>query len=161
MNLVTPHRTRRVSQRTVAVGIFSIVMIGLLIATAVTQRPGAAGADPAVLAEGRAIYATYCAGCHGANLEGQPNWQQRLPNGLMPAPPHDETGHTWHHADNLLFLITKEGGAAAGPPGYISGMPAFGDQLSDDEIWAVLAYIKSTWTAEIQAMQAEMTWQSR
>lgn len=148
----------KLNQRAVAVGIFSIVVLGMLIAAVVTQRPGDPATDPTMVSEGRAIYATYCAGCHGANLEGQPNWQQRLPNGMMPAPPHDATGHTWHHADDLLFLITKEGGV--GPPGYVSGMPGFGGQLSDAEIWEVLAYIKSTWPPEIQAMQQEITQQS-
>jgi mono/diheme cytochrome c family protein len=160
MTPIAPQPAPTFNQRAVAVGIFSIMMLGGLIATVVAQRPGASRADPVVLTEGRAIYATYCAGCHGANLEGQPNWQQRLANGMMPAPPHDATGHTWHHADDLLFLITKEGGAAAGPPGYSSGMPGFGGQLSDAEIWAVLAYIKSTWPAEIQAMQQDITQQS-
>jgi len=32
-------------------------------------------------------------------------------------------------------------------------MPGFGDKLSDQEIWAVLAFIKSTWPAEIRARQ--------
>ena len=69
---------------------------------------------------------------------------ERLPNGRMPAPPHDASGHTWHHSDQELFLITKEGLAAV-VPGYESDMPAFGDRLSDEEIRVVLAFIKSTW----------------
>src|SRR5689334_20690026 len=48
---------------------------------------------------GKLIYDEHCARCHGANLEGQPNWRHRLPSGRMPAPPHDPTGHTWHHSD--------------------------------------------------------------
>jgi mono/diheme cytochrome c family protein len=34
-------------------------------------------------------------------------------------------------------------------------MPAFGDKLSDDDIWAVLAYIKSRWPTEIRRAQQE------
>ena len=82
-------------------------------------------------------------------LEGQPNWRSRLPNGRLPAPPHDETGHTWHHPDAVLFGDHKYGlvpGNSA-PPDYESDMPTFSDVLSDDEIWAVLAYIKSHWTS--------------
>ena len=48
---------------------------------------------------GQKVYGEYCASCHGANLEGQPDWKRRLENGRMPAPPHDESGHTWHHSD--------------------------------------------------------------
>ena len=62
------------------------------------------------VALGQQVYASFCAGCHGDNLEGQPNWRQRLPLGNFPAPPHDETGHTWHHADQWLFEVVKYGG---------------------------------------------------
>jgi mono/diheme cytochrome c family protein len=104
-------------------------------------------ADANQVALGAKVYAQHCAACHGAKLEGQPNWRSPLPTGRMPAPPHDESGHTWHHTDEMLFGITKEGlvpGKYA-PPGHQSDMPAFGKVLSDDEIWAVLAYIKSHW----------------
>jgi mono/diheme cytochrome c family protein len=110
-------------------------------------------ADAPQVAQGRAIYAVQCAACHGANLEGQPNWRQRQPNGRLPAPPHDASGHTWHHPDRVLFEITREGIAAHAPAGYESDMPAFGQTLSDAEIWAVLAYIKSTWPADIRERQ--------
>jgi mono/diheme cytochrome c family protein len=100
--------------------------------------------DCARIALGRALYVENCATCHGAQLEGQPNWMERLPNGRMPAPPHDASGHTWHHSNQELFLITK-GGLAAVVPGYESDMPGFGDTLTDEEIRAVLAFIKSTW----------------
>lgn len=105
------------------------------------------------VAVGRTIYAENCASCHGANLEGQPDWKRRLDNGRMPAPPHDESGHTWHHSDKALFTITK-GGVGAVVPGYESDMPAFESKLSDEEIAAVLAYIKSTWPERARGYQA-------
>jgi mono/diheme cytochrome c family protein len=101
--------------------------------------------DTAKVALGAKIYAQNCAVCHGAKLEGQPNWRERLPNGRLPAPPHDESGHTWHHPDDVLFGITKHGLGPYAPQGYQSDMPAFGDKLTDDEIWAVLAFIASHW----------------
>jgi mono/diheme cytochrome c family protein len=115
--------------------------------------------DPTQVARGKLIYGQHCASCHGAKLEGQPNWQEKLPTGRMPAPPHDASGHTWHHPDSVLFGITKLGlvpGKYA-PPKYESDMPAFGAALSDDEIRAVLAYIKSSWPREIRKAQNEMT----
>lgn len=113
-------------------------------------------ADPQTLADGARVYGAACASCHGRNLEGQPNWQRSLPEGGLPAPPHDESGHTWHHPDAILFRITKFGGAAEAPPGFKSDMPAFAGSLSDHEIRAALAYIKSRWPAAIQARQAEI-----
>ena len=105
---------------------------------------------------GQEVYAANCASCHGANLEGQPDWRRRNANGRMPAPPHDASGHTWHHADRPLFTITKLGVGAV-VPGYESDMPAFEGILSDDEIVAVLAYIKSTWPERERGFQAEVT----
>src|SRR6188474_2752267 len=65
--------------------------------------------DTALVALGENIYRVHCAACHGAGLEGQPNWKERLPNGKLPAPPHDASGHTWHHSDQQLVDITKYG----------------------------------------------------
>ncbi len=126
------------------------------------RAPASAGigrTDGATLALGAKVYGTHCASCHGANLEGEPNWRERKPSGRMPAPPHDDSGHTWHHPDAVLFGITKEGlvpGKYA-PPGYQSDMPGFGGALSDDEIWAVLAYIASRWSPRARAHQTSVT----
>lgn len=109
-------------------------------------------ANPRVVEMGKHVYAESCASCHGANLEGQRNWRDRLPSGRLPAPPHDASGHTWHHSDEQLFRVTKLGPAAY-PKGYETDMPAFADRLSDDQIAAVLAFIKSTWPQEILRKQ--------
>jgi mono/diheme cytochrome c family protein len=119
----------------------------------VRERSPDSGAE---IARGRSIYAEFCASCHGANLEGQPDWQTRMPNGRMPAPPHDETGHTWHHPDQDLFRIVNEGVAAI-VPGYETDMPAFGTVLTDGEIIAVLNYIKGTWPEEQRDYQTART----
>lgn len=116
--------------------------------------------DAAQVAIGRRIYSEACASCHGASLEGQENWQKRLPNGRLPAPPHNFTGHTWHHSDEALFRTTKYG-AGAYPQGYQTDMPAFEKRLSDEEIASVLAFIKSTWPPEIRAKQARMNAETR
>ena len=104
---------------------------------------------------GSQVYTAQCSRCHGVKLQGQPDWKTRNPDGVLPAPPHDSTGHTWHHSDQLLFDYTKSGGQALMPQGVKSGMPAFGAVLNDDDVWAVLAYIKSTWPPEIQKRQAQ------
>lgn len=121
--------------------------------------PRADPGDAARVARGARVYAQHCASCHGAKLEGQPNWRSRLPNGRLPAPPHDETGHSWHHPDRVLFAITKNGLVPPyAPQDYASDMPAFSGRLADDEIWAVLAFIKSRWTSpEVREARAQMS----
>jgi mono/diheme cytochrome c family protein len=106
--------------------------------------------DPEVIAQGGELYRAHCAACHGENLEGQPDWQNRRADGRLPAPPHDASGHSWHHPDEQLFAVTKEGMGPFAPPGYESDMPAFKDILTDDEIRAIIAFIKSTWPEEVQ-----------
>ncbi len=105
--------------------------------------------DPAAIAQGETLYAAHCAACHGAALEGEPNWREPKPNGRMPAPPHDESGHTWHHPDAQLVEITTRGTAQLVGGDYESDMMGFGEILSDAEILAVLAYIKSTWPPRV------------
>lgn len=108
--------------------------------------------DPEVVALGSDVYEANCASCHGADLEGQPNWRSPGDDGQLPAPPHDETGHTWHHDGETLFQLTKYGvGALIDDPDYASNMPIYEGILTDEEIIAVLSYIKSTWPPEIRA----------
>ena len=128
-----------------------------VLAAVLLVDAGPAGPDAARLALGRQVYDEYCAACHGADLEGQVNWRRRGADGLLPAPPHDATGHTWHHPDEQLFFMTKYGTAALVGPDYKTTMIGFGDQLGDEEIGAVLDYIKSRWPSDISRRQAEIT----
>jgi len=107
--------------------------------------------DPDVVALGQTVYAGHCASCHGATLEGQPHWRMPGPDGRLPAPPHDASGHTWHHDGDTLFRLTKYGTAAlVGDPTYENNMPIYEGVLTDDEIIAVLSYIKSMWPQDIR-----------
>ena len=130
----------------------AVVYAGLLAEPPGIDRADASNVELVALGEG--LYRSECAACHGARLDGQANWRSRLPDGSLPAPPHDETGHTWHHPDALLFDVTKFGGAKNAPPGFVSRMPAFGEKLKDREIWAVLSYIKSAWPDHVRQRQA-------
>ena len=138
-------------------------LLAIAAAACVPAGPLMAGDEPAkadpdnpiLVARGKIVYDQHCASCHGATLEGQPNWRKRLPNSRMPAPPHDATGHTWHHSDKQLFDMTKIGPAGL-VPGYQSDMPGFKDTLADADIWAVLSFIESTWPPDIRERQKRM-----
>lgn len=125
-----------------------------------SDRPASSAPSEPDIQAGQALYGEYCSSCHGENLEGQPDWRSPGEDGRLPAPPHDETGHTWHHADRLLFDYTKLGGKAAlASQGmdFDSGMPGFAENLSDDDIWNILAFIQSTWPERQRQIQAERT----
>lgn len=131
----------------------------LIVAALLAVSAGSAGTDrialraddPQTVALGAEVYAANCASCHGAELEGQPDWRTPGPDGRLPAPPHDASGHTWHHDGETLFQLTKYGLAKLiGDPNYESNMPAYEAVLSDDEIIAVLSYIKSAWPPSIR-----------
>jgi S-disulfanyl-L-cysteine oxidoreductase SoxD len=150
----------------VIVGIF---VVGALVALAVLRQCFDKGSgrllrpdDAQLVAQGRLVYAAQCAACHGPRLEGQPNWRSVGPDGRFPAPPHDASGHTWHHTDDLLFRITKFGVAkAAHLKDHTSAMPAYEGQLSDQEIVAALSWIKSQWPPEIRDKHDRMNQQAR
>jgi mono/diheme cytochrome c family protein len=112
------------------------------------------GGDPDTLVDqGRVVYATSCASCHGSEGSGDPNWRVRLADGSLPPPPHDATGHTWHHADGLLFRIVTNGAAEYGT----GNMPAFGDSLTDQQIHAVIEFLKTLWGPEERAVQSRVS----
>ena len=113
----------------------SLIALTLLIA---------AVGEPKADDHGRLLYVERCAGCRGEQLQGQPDWMKRLPNGRLPAPPHDASGHTWHHSDEQLMRIVRDGLASIAP-GYETDMPAFRAVLTEAEIRSVLDYIKTTW----------------
>lgn len=112
--------------------------------------------DSVQVAQGRGLYQAHCASCHGADLRGEPDWQTRKPTGELPAPPHDSTGHTWHHPEEQLFAIIKHGMARFAPPGYKTAMPSFVGVLTDSQIRSVLAYIESNWPEEIHQRRTSM-----
>ena len=134
------------------------LFLAIVVSIAATPLHASHELDYRDIEKGQVLYAEHCATCHGADLEGQPDRRVANDDGTLPAPPHDETGHTWHHDNRLLFDYTRLGGQAAleerGVTGFQSAMPAFGEVLTDVEIWEVLAYIRSTWPERVQEMQA-------
>ena len=142
--------------------VFSIILIGFYAYTMnkdnkIILMPN----DASLVSLGQKIYLQNCASCHGVKLEGQKNWQTRDDEGYLLAPPHDETGHTWHHNDEYLFLMTKYGIEKIIGKKYPNNMPAYEDILSDKEIIAVLSFIKSSWPKKIQEIHNNINRRSK
>lgn len=138
-------------------------MVAALIGAAVITVPFIIEAprqrEARQIALGQSVYASNCAQCHGKQLQGQPDWQTPLANGRLPAPPHDASGHTWHHSDEVIFNVTRNGLKPYAGENYESDMPAFAGNLKDDEIRAAIEFIKSTWPERERDYQRQMTLQ--
>src|SRR3546814_12421180 len=117
--------------------VIAALLVGGMTAGIFGFHDGRADAnDAAQVALGKAVYVANCASCHGADLEGQPDWRVRKADGRLPAPPHAASGHTGHHPDSVLFRIPNGGLAEHAPPGYKTALPAFGDVLTAEDILA-------------------------
>ena len=122
-----------------------------------TPYPPVPTIDAAQVKLGRQVYQATCVVCHGANAEGAPNWQTPDAQGNYLSPPHDDSGHTWHHSDRVLYEMIRDGMNDPLRPNSAFRMPAFGNRLSDAEIRAVIAYFQSLWSPEHREYQWEQT----
>ncbi len=110
----------------------TLLVVALVIFSQVNRNAPVqvAGVDEDMLALGEQVYQNTCAACHGENGEGY---------GIPQAPALDETEHAWHHPDGQIQELIQNGGKV---------MPALGDQLTDEEIVAVIRYIQTWWTPD-------------
>jgi mono/diheme cytochrome c family protein len=83
------------------------------------------------IARGATVYAQNCAQCHGEDGRGKGPAADS-----MAVKPVDLTEHASHHRAGDLYWWIAHG--ISGTP-----MPGFGKQLSDDEIWSVVRYLRA------------------
>ena len=137
-----------------------LVLLVYLLVGAGCGPPDAGNVDQGQPVDlGSEIYQQDCATCHGARGEVQPDWRSKGLDGRYPAPPHDSTGHTWHHGDGLLFGIMKNGGTSLNIPNFESGMPSFAQKLNDKEIQAVITHLKTIWGTDEREFQRKASQQ--
>lgn len=150
-------RRSRIRTPLILIGALTLAIVG---AALWFVRPSGGGASISlneVERRGQILYQANCASCHGTSGQGQANWKSARSDGTRPAPPHDVTGHTWHHADAVLFGIVKEGGAYAAPPGYPATMPGYKASMTDQQIIEVLTYLKTMWGPKERQYQSTMS----
>lgn len=166
-----PDRTSREIRLLAVVGIFAVVLagcsgsvdpaestqpqLGFTGLDAASDVPDPPDLDAGRIATGEVLYRQYCASCHKADLSGDTNWMSRTDDGTYPPPPQDATGHTWHHADQVLVEIIRDG-----IPNVLSGMPTFQGTLTDEEILSILEFFKSEWGEDERAFQWQITWKA-
>lgn len=96
---------------------------------------------------GAHTYATRCASCHGLDGKGQPEWMPPLAGATSALAKESAS------AINITLNGSQRVVAAGVPDAY--RMPAFREQLSDQEIADVLSYMRSTWGNHGGAVDAQ------
>lgn len=83
---------------------------------------------PAMLQRGQVLYTTYCNVCHGPTGDGAGSIVPKFP---QPPPLFSEKVSGW--PDGRLFHVITRGQNL---------MPSYASQLSADERWAVIQYLR-------------------
>lgn len=134
-------------------------MLRMAIAFLLGLSSGASRAEQQAVnaqpADGRAVYSQLCASCHGGKGEGAPNWREPNEQGDLPPPPHDATGHTWRHADAVLYEMIAEGWRDPFNKTETLTMPAFEGKLTPQQIADVIEYLKTLWAPDQRQFQMD------
>ena len=129
---------RRPSNTLILAGILGVLFILLVVGVIWQARNGGDIATdiapPEVLAQGELVFEENCVACHGENGKG------------YIGPALNGSAHAWHHPDSLLVSFIRDGIAG-------TQMPAQRDNLTDEEIDAVISYMKSWWTPQQRQKQ--------
>ena len=127
----------------VKAGVGSCVLLALLLAAC--QGPGVPPLPtqpPAeVLAKATELYAVNCQACHGGR-EGKTTGM---------ALRHNDQGDVWRMSDAQIREVIMNGRIGKGM------MPTFKLRLSQDEVGAIVALMKTWWTDDQRRSQAETT----
>jgi mono/diheme cytochrome c family protein len=128
--------------------LFSITIIGWLQFK--DPYMNASNAAVITMESAKDLYISNCSSCHMDNLAGNPNWKSSLDvDGQRLPPPLNGSGHTWHHSPQQLFDTIRFGYKKIDPE--YQGKMLGNENLTDDEIWSILEYIKSIWPEKIKA----------
>jgi mono/diheme cytochrome c family protein len=127
-------------KKQILVSMLSLIVAFLVVSCNATSLKTSRWYTIEQVAMGKPLYASYCAGCHGKNGEGAPNWDTPLPGGSYPPQPLNGSGHSWHHSLTHLEETIANGGKHPG-----ATMPGFADSLTDIKQHAVIAVFQSFW----------------
>ena len=118
--------------RTLAV-VAGVVLLAVPFVGGATPLSGATNPNAATVtsvSNGADLYEATCARCHGVDGKGG-----GVDAGTTPIAPPSLVDHAAAHSDGDLFYWIKNG-----LPG---GMPPWGSQLTDSQMWDVVNYLRS------------------
>ncbi len=110
--------------------LFPLIMLCVLA----TVHPAATATED--VQAGKAIYERLCVGCHGSTGQGG-----RMA-AMLAVPPRNLADQSYMatRSDQQLFDVISKGGAASG---LSAVMTAFGNQLSEQQLWDTVAYVRT------------------
>lgn len=93
---------------------------------------------------GKLVFLDSCASCHGKNGEGYTN--------ELNAPALNASEHAWHHPDQEIcnWIVN-------GKLGFGRQMPPLGNQLSDEEVQALIKFLHTLWEPNQLVTQQDLT----
>ena len=138
------------STRTITASVFILAVLTASIMFFPSREGDSRWFTKAQIDLGSTLFLKKCALCHGNEAEATADWKKSDNNGNYPPPPLNGTAHAWHHSKLVLTSTIKEGGAKLG-----GLMPGFGNQLSDSDIEALIAYFQSKWPDHVYKKWAE------
>jgi mono/diheme cytochrome c family protein len=99
--------------------------------------PGASAAEPAWKARGAQVFGNYCSPCHQLTGQGLP--------GVFPPLAGSATVESSDPSEHLTTVLHGLHGKTIGGVAYAAQMPAFGPQLTDEDVAAVINHERSSW----------------
>jgi mono/diheme cytochrome c family protein len=114
--------------------------------TSPDTEDGAAASDAVPVAAGESLYGQHCASCHGPQGAG-----------VGPFPPLAGVEWVTGEEDTTIRILLHglQGRIEVNDRTYNNVMPAFGRRLGNDEIAALLSYIRSSWGNQAEAVSPE------
>jgi len=131
----------------------SLFLVGLVVTGVQAAPPTQSPEQKPSAARGEAVWAERCAACHG--LSGRGDGPTAQSEQMADHPPADFTDRAAARRRTLaeMFTVTKEGRMDR-------LMPPWGGQLTDDQIWDVVAYAQTFATSPEEIAAGETIYQA-
>jgi len=123
------------------------LVCAFIVAVASTSYLRAGSAASAAASDGKTIFATKCAACHQVSGSGAGPYPPLAGNADVTAP----------DTSNLILTVLngRSGPIQVNGKTFSGTMPAWKDQLSNDDVAAVLTYVRSAWTNKAAVVTAD------
>jgi cytochrome c5 len=115
--------------------------------------PHPLGADHPVMQAGAAIYRDQCSACHGLEGRGIPQ--------LFPSVAESSLARSTDPTTAIRIVLRGARSVATAAEPTAPGMPSYGWQLTDDQVAAVLTYIRNTWGGSAAAVSPQAVAKAR